>query len=165
MASLILQVNLESREVDVPAGTTLLGVLRDDLALTGTKFGCGHGECGACCVLLDGSVVPACTLTVEQAAGKSVTTIEGLARAELHPVQRAFVEEDAMQCGFCTSGMIISAVALLSRVPDPAEDEIRHALARHLCRCGVYLRAIRAVQSAARARSHAVSESIVTGTV
>lgn len=147
---LTLTVNREERHVDVPAGTSLLGVLRDDLGLTGAKYGCGHGACGACYILLDGQAVPACTTPAESAVGKAVTTIEGLVRdGALHAVQRAFEDVDAMQCGYCTAGMIISAAALLARTPHPTDDDIRHALAPHLCRCGVYTRAVRAVAQAA----------------
>lgn len=143
-------VNGTLRELDVPAGAALLDVLRDELGLTGVRFGCGHGVCGACFVLVDGEALPACKLSVEEVAGKAVGTIEGLAEeGELHPVQRAFVEEDAMQCGFCTSGMIVSAAALLARNHQPSEAEIRTALSPHLCRCGVYGRAVRAVRRAA----------------
>jgi nicotinate dehydrogenase subunit A len=146
-----LSINGSACDVDVPPGTTLLGVLRDDLGLTGARFGCGHGVCGACYVLADGEAVPACKMTVEETAGKEIVTIEGLARGgSLHPVQQAFVEEDAMQCGYCTSGMLISAAALLGHSPNPTEKEIREALAPHLCRCGVYLRALRAVRRAIR---------------
>jgi aerobic-type carbon monoxide dehydrogenase small subunit (CoxS/CutS family) len=144
-----LAVNGQVRDADVPAGTSLLSVLRDDLGLTGTRYGCGHGACGACYVLADGQPVAACTLSVEEAAGKTLVTVEGLAEGEtLHPVQRAFLEEDAMQCGYCTAGMLVSAVALLARTPHPTDDEIRGALAPHLCRCGVYVRAVRAVRRA-----------------
>jgi nicotinate dehydrogenase subunit A len=146
-----LKVNGQAREADVPLGTTLLGVLRDDLALTAARFGCGHGACGACYVLVDGRAVPACMTSVEESAGKNITTVEGLAKdGELHPVQRAFVEEDAMQCGYCISGMLISSAALLAETPHPSDAQIREALAPHLCRCGVYLRAIRAVRRAAQ---------------
>ncbi len=147
----IIKVNGASREVDVSIGTTLLSVLRDSLGLTGTRFGCGQGTCGACVVLLNGSPAPACMTKIEELGDRSIVTIEGLARGdELHPVQRAFLAEDAFQCGYCTSGMICASVALLERVPSPTEDEIRTALAPHLCRCGVYLRAIRAVKQASR---------------
>jgi aerobic-type carbon monoxide dehydrogenase small subunit (CoxS/CutS family) len=146
-----LKVNGSVREVDVPPGTLLLGVLRDDLGLTGARYGCGHGVCGACYVLADGRAVAACMVGVEEAVGKEITTVEGLARGEaLHAVQQAFVEEDAMQCGYCTGGMLISAVALLAQRPHPTDDEIRDALAPHLCRCGVYLRALRAVKRVIR---------------
>jgi len=147
---LALSVNGERREVDVPPNTTLLSVLRDDLALTGTRYGCGRGQCGACYVIADDRAVASCLLTADQAARMEITTIEGLATGEtLHPVQKAFVDEDALQCGYCTSGMVISAAALLGRDPNPDETSIRDALAGNLCRCGVYGRAIRAVQKAA----------------
>ena len=146
-----LNVNRHYYEADVQAGTPLLTVLRDDLGLTGTRFGCGQGVCGACYVLADGQPVASCMMSIEDAAGKNIVTIEGLSSgATLHPVQRAFLEEDAMQCGYCISGMLISAVALLAQTPHPAETEICDALAPHLCRCGVYLRAIRAVKRAAQ---------------
>jgi len=147
----VLTVNHQDRTVESPAGTSLLTVLRDELGLTGARFGCGHGKCGACVVLVDGQPLPACTSRWEDVSGRSIVTIEGLASGDtLHPVQQAFLEEGAMQCGYCTSGMILSAVALLERAPSPSEAEIRSALAPHLCRCGVYLRAIRAVQAASR---------------
>ena len=147
-----LTVNGSAREVDVPRSATLLSVLRDDLGLTGTRYGCGSGQCGACYVMANGRAVPSCLMSVDQASAMEIVTIEGLARnGELHPVQAAFAAEDAMQCGYCTSGMIVSAAALLTREPKPSEDEIREALAPNLCRCGVYVRAIRAVQRAAGA--------------
>lgn len=127
-----------------------LSALRDDLGLTGTRFVCGHGVCGACVVLADGVPVPSCMLTAREAVGKQIVTIEGLAsEGGLHRVQRAFLDEDALQCGYCTSGMILSAVALLERTPRPTDDQIRDALAPHLCRCGVYGRVLRAVKKAA----------------
>ncbi len=147
-----LTVNGAARDIDVPRRTTLLSALRDDLSLTAARYGCGAGQCGACYVLADGRATPACLMTVDQAQGLAIVTVEGLAsNGELHPVQRAFAEEDAMQCGYCTSGMLISAAALLAREPHPDEAEIREALAPNLCRCGVYLRAIAAVQRAAGA--------------
>ena len=146
-----LTVNGLAREADVSLGSTLLSVLRDDLGLTAARYGCGQGVCGACYVLADGRATPSCMMTVEEAAGKNIVTLEGLARdGELHPVQRAFLGEDAMQCGYCISGMLISAAALLDHAPHPSEAEIRDALAPHLCRCGVYQRAIRAVRRAAQ---------------
>jgi len=149
-----LRVNRADREVDVPRGTTLLEVLRDDLGLTGTRYGCGRGQCGACYVLADSGrgprAVASCLLAVDQAAAVEITTIEGLARdGKPSAVQDAFVAEDAMQCGYCTSGMVISAAALLVSSPQPSDAEIRDALAGNLCRCGVYTRAIRAVKRAA----------------
>ena len=147
---LALTVNGKRRDVDVPPNTTLLSVLRDDLGLTGTRYGCGRGQCGACYVIADKRAVASCLLTADQATRMEITTVEGLARGdELNPVQQAFVAEDALQCGYCTSGMIISASALLARDPEPDEISIRDALAGNLCRCGVYGRAIRAVQRAA----------------
>ena len=143
---LALSVNGERHEVDVPPNTTLLTLLRDDLDLTGTRYGCGRGQCGACYVIADSRAVASCVLTADQAARMDITTIEGLAKgSHLDPVQQAFIDEDAMQCGYCTSGMVISAAALLGRDPRPDEISIRDALAGNLCRCGVYGRAIRAV--------------------
>jgi len=147
---LTLTVNGQRHEVDVPPNAALLSVLRDDLRLTGTRYGCGRGQCGSCYVLADSRAVASCLLTADQASRMEITTVEGLASGdELHPLQRAFVEEDAMQCGYCTSGMLISAAALLAREPEPDEVMIRDALASNLCRCGVYGRAIRAVRRAA----------------
>ncbi len=144
-------MNGERHEVDVPPNATLLSVLRDDLGLTGTRYGCGRGQCGACYVIADGRAVASCLLTADQAARMAITTVEGLADGSLHPVQQAFIDLDAMQCGYCTSGMVISAAALLAHDPKPDEISIRDALAGNLCRCGVYGRAIRAVQKAASA--------------
>ncbi len=147
---LVLTVNGTTHELDAPPSASLLSVLRDDLGLTGTRFGCGSGQCGACFVIADGRAVASCLVPARQAADRDITTIEGLAKGEtLHPVQAAFIAEDAMQCGYCTSGMIISAAALLARDAAPDEAAIRDALAGNLCRCGVYGRAIRAVQRAA----------------
>jgi aerobic-type carbon monoxide dehydrogenase small subunit (CoxS/CutS family) len=147
---LALTVNGERRDVDVPPNTSLLSVLRDDLGLTGTRYGCGRGQCGACYVIADKRAVAACLLMADQAARMGITTVEGLANGdELSPVQKAFIAEDALQCGYCTSGMVISASALLARDPQPDEISVRDALAGNLCRCGVYGRAIRAIQRAA----------------
>ena len=147
---LALTVNGERRDVEVPPNTSLLSVLRDDLGLTGTRYGCGRGQCGACYVLADSRAVASCLITADQATRMEITTVEGLARgAELTPVQQAFVDEDALQCGYCTSGMVISATALLERAPHPTEAEVRESLSTNLCRCGVYGRAIRAVLRAA----------------
>lgn len=144
-----LRVNGADRDVDVPRGATLLSVLRHDLGLTGARFGCGAGQCGACFVIVDGRAVASCLLTVGQAAGREITTVEGLARdGALTPLQQAFVDGDAMQCGYCTSGMLISATALLAKDPQPNDAAIRDALAANLCRCGVYTRAIAAVKRA-----------------
>jgi nicotinate dehydrogenase subunit A len=150
---LVLTVNGTTRELDAPPSASLLGVLRDDLGLTGTRFGCGSGQCGACFVIADGRAVASCLMPARQAGDREITTIEGLANGEtLHPVQEAFIAEDAMQCGYCTSGMIISGAALLARDAAPDEAAIRDALAGNLCRCGVYGRAIRAVRRAAETR-------------
>jgi len=146
-----IDVNGQVHRVEAALGTPLLAVLRGTLGLRGVHFGCGHGMCGACVVLVDGRPTAACTTNIEDVVGRPVVTIEGLADGEtLHPVQRAFLDEGALQCGYCTSGMILSAVALLKRAPSPTESQIREALAPHLCRCGIYLRAIRAVERAAR---------------
>ena len=145
-----LSVNGARHYVDVPLNATLLSVLRDDLGLTGTRYGCGRGQCGACYVIADSRAVASCLITADQAARMEITTIEGLGKdSRLHPVQQAFIDEDAMQCGYCTSGMVISAAALLGHDPNPDEMSIRDALAGNLCRCGVYGRAIRAVLKAA----------------
>src|SRR5438477_1531784 len=132
-----LRINGAEHPVDVPRSATLLSVLRDDLGLTGTRYGCGIGRCGACFVIADSRAVASCLLIAEQAGRMEITTIEGLASgATLHPVQEAFVAEDAMQCGYCTSGMVISAAALLEHISHPTEPEIRESLAGNLCRCG-----------------------------
>ena len=145
-----LRVNGRARDIEVPRTTTLLSALRDDLGLTGTRFGCGSGQCGACFVLVDGRAVASCVLAADQAAGREITTVEGLAVGDrLSPLQTAFVALDAMQCGYCTSGMLISATALLATDPRPSDAAIRDALAANLCRCGVYGRAIAAVKRAA----------------
>jgi nicotinate dehydrogenase subunit A len=146
-----LHVNAAERALDIPPRTTLLSVLREDLGLTGTRYGCGVGQCGACFVLVNGRAVASCLMPAEQASGAEITTVEGLAPdGALSPLQRAFVERDAMQCGYCTSGMLISATALLARDVKPSDAAIRDALATNLCRCGVYGRAIDAVRSVAR---------------
>lgn len=145
-----LLVNGESHEVAVDAERTLLSVLRHELGLTGTKYGCGEGNCGACTVLLDKDTTRSCITPVVSAAGREVTTIEGLANGDtLHPVQDAFVEHTAFQCAYCTPGFIMSTVALLSRNPHPSDGEIRSALSGHICRCGAYVRILRAVRMAA----------------
>ena len=146
---LSIRVNGEEREASAP-DRNLLSYLRFDLGLTGTKYGCGEGLCGACTVLLDGQPLRACMATVGAAAGGSLTTIEGLAAdGELHPVQQAFVDESAMQCGYCIPGFIMTAVGLLSREAKPSALQIREALAENMCRCGTYQRIQRAVERAA----------------
>jgi len=146
-----LTVNGEKRTLDIPANVPLLWALRDDLGLTGTRYGCGAGQCGACFVIAGGRERASCLMTVDQAAREQleITTVEGLATADrLHPVQQAFIDEDAMQCGYCTSGMLIGAAALLMQDPHPNEATIKERMANHLCRCGVYNRVVRAVQRA-----------------
>ena len=128
----------------------LLWMLRETLRLTGTKYGCGMGQCGACTVLLDGAAVRSCSIPVAAIAGKSITTIEGLSRDCSHPVQQAWIAEQVAQCGYCQSGQILSAVALLARNSDPSDDEIDAAMAGNLCRCGTYLRIRRAIHRAAQ---------------
>lgn len=151
MPSVLLTVNGRQRRVDAPPDETLLSVLRNRLDLTGTKYGCGEGQCGACMVLLDGQAVPSCQTPVSEAAGKKIVTIEGLAQnGRLHPVQAAFLEAEAFQCGFCTPGMIVASVSLLKSNPSPSTEDIVGALARNVCRCCAYPRILEAVQSAAR---------------
>ncbi|MEJ2078378.1 MAG: (2Fe-2S)-binding protein [Acidobacteriota bacterium] len=144
-------VNDSAREVTTDRQRRLLDVLREDLGLTGSRFGCGEGQCGACTVLIDGKTTRSCITPIGSVEGKSVTTIEGLApTGTLHPVQQAFLDKGAMQCGYCTSGMIMSTVALLERNPDPSDAEIVTALNGNLCRCNGYARIIDAVRHAAR---------------
>jgi len=143
-------VNGRRYEREVDAHTRLLDLLRDELHLTGTKEGCGEGECGACTVILDGRAVNSCLVLAPQVDGKEVLTVEGLGRGrELHPIQRAFVENGAVQCGFCTPGFIMSTYALLSENPDPSDEEILTALEGNLCRCTGYTKIIVAVRYAA----------------
>lgn len=146
-----LHVNGTKRRVNASAGRSLLSVLRDDLDLTGAKYGCGEGQCGACTILLDGQAVRSCITRVSAAAGKRITTIEGLERdGALHPLQEAFLETGAMQCGYCTSGMIMSGVSLLAQNASPTEAEIVHAMQGNICRCGTYPRIVAAVRLASR---------------
>jgi len=145
-----LTINGEQRQVETAANQTLLYLLRDDLGLTGTKDGCREGECGACTVVLDGEPVNSCLVLAGQVDGHEVLTVEGLAHnGQLHAVQRAFVEAGAVQCGFCTPGVIMAAVALLSRNPKPSEYQIREALVGNLCRCTGYTKILDAVWLAA----------------
>jgi carbon-monoxide dehydrogenase small subunit len=143
-----LKVNGLGYSLEVDPHRTLLEVIRDDLGLTGTKLGCGGGECGACTVILDGKAVKSCLMLALDARGKEVWTIEGLSRGQvLHPLQQAFVERGAIQCGFCTSGMIMASKALLDENPRPSEQEVKDSLAGNLCRCTGYVKIIEAVLS------------------
>jgi aerobic-type carbon monoxide dehydrogenase small subunit (CoxS/CutS family) len=147
-----LQVNGTSYAVEIDSGRTLLSVLRGELGLTGTKEGCDDSECGACMVLIDGRPVNSCSYLALQAAGRQVTTVEGLASgATLHPLQQAFLEHGGVQCGFCTPGMLISATALLAANPHPTDDEIRTGLSGNLCRCSGYVGILAAVRRSAEA--------------
>jgi len=144
-----LRVNRKTHTVDAEPGDSLLFVLREDLQLTGTKYGCGEGQCGACSVLVDGQVKRSCVTSIESVVDHEVTTIEGLADGDrLHPVQEAFLEAEAFQCGYCTTGMVMAAAGLLRAVAKPSEEEIARRLDRNLCRCGTYHRIVRAVRLA-----------------
>jgi aerobic-type carbon monoxide dehydrogenase small subunit (CoxS/CutS family) len=154
MATIRLAVNGRPYTVDADPTTSLLSVLRDHLDLTGSKYGCGEGACGACTVLIDGQAQRSCITKAGTVAQKQITTIEGLARGDhLHPVQEAFLEAGAMQCAYCTSGMIMSAVALLSQNPHPRENEIVNFMDGNICRCGTYARIITAIEKAAKVMS------------
>ncbi len=146
-----IQVNGEPHELTIAPGDRLVDLLRDQLNLTGTKEGCGEGECGACTVNLDGKAVLSCLILAAQADGCKILTIEGLQRGpELHPLQKAFVSESALQCGYCTPGMIMAANALINKEPEPDEDSIRQNLSNNLCRCTGYDRPVKAIRKAAR---------------
>jgi nicotinate dehydrogenase subunit A len=147
---LTIEVNGVRRTVEAEPQTPLLYVLRNDLKLKGTRFGCGAGFCGACTVIIDGKAVPSCDIPVLEAAGKRVTTIEGIGKnGSLHPLQQAFIDEQAAQCGYCASGIIMAAKALLDTDPRASDAQIREALARNLCRCGTHQRILRAIRRAA----------------
>jgi nicotinate dehydrogenase subunit A len=146
-----LHVNGREREVAAEPKTPLLYVLRNDLALKGTRFGCGVGQCGACMVIMDGKAVPSCDTPLWAAEGKKITTIEGLgSREKPHPLQQAFLDEQAAQCGYCINGILMSAAALLQKNKNPTEEEIAAALDRNLCRCGTHVRILRAIRRAAK---------------
>jgi nicotinate dehydrogenase subunit A len=148
--SMMINVNGASHTVDADAETPLLYVLRNDLKLKGARFGCGLGQCGACMVIIDGKAVMSCDIPLSAVAGKSITTIEGIGGGErLHPLQQAFIEEQAAQCGYCVSGIIMTAKALLDATPRASDAEIKAALARNLCRCGTHQRILRAIHRAA----------------
>jgi aerobic-type carbon monoxide dehydrogenase small subunit (CoxS/CutS family) len=144
-----LNINGKKMTTDVDSAASLLSVLRNDLNLTGSKYGCGEGQCGACTVLLDGQPARSCITQVGRASGKQITTIEGLEQdGKLHPLQEAFIKADAMQCAYCTSGMIVAGAALLSKNPRPSRDEIITGMNGNICRCGTYQRIIDAIQIA-----------------
>lgn len=152
-----LTINDQAKEVadDTPE-RLLLWVLRDELGMTGTRFGCGAGDCGACTVMLDGVAVRSCQTPLNQVGGRAITTIEGLAQGEtLHPVQQAFIDEQVPQCGYCMSGQIMSAAALLDATPQPTDEQIVEAMRGNLCRCGTYVRIKRAIRRAAESKAGA----------
>ena len=149
MPEITLNVNGQDRKLELPAETPLLWALRDTLTLTGTKYGCGVGLCGACTVHLDGNAVRSCVTPVSAAAGKKVVTIEGLASGNSHPLQVAWIAEDVPQCGYCQSGQIMTAAALLAKNPSPSDDDITNAMTGNLCRCGTYNRIRKAIHRAA----------------
>jgi aerobic-type carbon monoxide dehydrogenase small subunit (CoxS/CutS family) len=146
-----LKINGATRRINVDSEKSLLSVLRDDLELTGSKYGCGEGQCGACTVLVGDSPARSCITKVGAVAGKPITTIEGIeSKTGLHPLQQAFLEADALQCGYCTSGMIMSGVALLNKNSNPNEEEIIRSMDGNICRCGTYPRIVAAINRAAR---------------
>ena len=149
MGQIAISINGQNKTADVDPKTPLLWVLRDVFGLTGTKYGCGIGQCGACTVILDGDAVRSCQTVVSRAAGKQVTTIEGLSKDRSHAVQRAWIEEQGPQCGYCQSGQIMSAVVLLKAKPNPTDGDINDAMSGNICRCGTYHRIRRAVHRAA----------------
>ena len=157
----VLNINGSDRSVDVEADTPLLWVLRDELQLTGTKFGCGLGLCGACTVLLDGKTIRSCVVPVSAVAGHPITTIEGLSKDKSHPVQQAWIAESVPQCGYCQSGMILSTVALLESNPNPTDQEIDMAVT-NICRCGTYNRVRKAIHRAARMQGNDESSKPTT---
>jgi aerobic-type carbon monoxide dehydrogenase small subunit (CoxS/CutS family) len=147
-----LYINGSKSRIDAESDRSLLSALRDDLDLTGSKYGCGEGQCGACTVLIDGQATRSCITTVGAAAGKKIVTIEGLEQdGRLHPIQESFLEADALQCGYCTPGMIMSGVALLAKNTNPSEQEIVQFMQGNVCRCGTYPRIVTAIRKAARA--------------
>ena len=151
-AAIQFKLNDKPVRMTVDGDRRLLWVLRSDLGLTGGKYGCGEGYCGACTVLVDGEAMHSCRVRMNEVQGREVVTIEGLAKnGELHPVQKAFVEHDALQCGFCTPGMILRAVALLRKNPQPSREQVLEFMEENLCRCGAYTRVVLAIESAALA--------------
>ncbi|WP_422360007.1 (2Fe-2S)-binding protein [Reichenbachiella sp.] len=150
MAQFTLNINSNTHQVDVAPDTPLLWVLRDHIDLVGTKFGCGIGQCGACTVHLDGVATRSCLLPISSIADKSITTIEGLSENGDHPVQKAWIEHDVAQCGYCQSGQIMNAASLLDRTPNPTDEDIAQAMNGNICRCGTYTRIKAAIQTAAK---------------
>jgi isoquinoline 1-oxidoreductase alpha subunit len=150
MATINLNINGKKQAVDVDPKTPVLWVLRDHLNLVGTKYGCGMAQCGACTIIMEGNAVRSCTLPVSAVANKAITTIEGLSENADHPVQKAWLEHDVPQCGYCQAGQIMTAVALLKKNPSPSDDEIESAMNGNLCRCGTYLRIKAAIKTAAK---------------
>ncbi|REK19485.1 MAG: (2Fe-2S)-binding protein [Planctomycetota bacterium] len=147
-----LRVNGAAHQVDVAGRRKLLGILRDDLGLTGSKYGCGEGQCGACTVLVDGVAAKSCVAVASALAGREITTIEGLATGDkLHPVQQAFIDHDAMQCGYCTPGMVMAGAALVENNREPSDEQIVEAMQGNICRCGTYQRIVAALRQAAAA--------------
>ena len=150
MPAYTLQINGRAHRVEGDARDNLLSVIRYDVGLTGTKFGCGEGHCGACTVLIDGEAARSCVTPLSSAAGRTITTIEAVADGDrLHPVQQAFLDAEAFQCGYCTPGMVMSTIALLKNTPSPSEQDIARLMDRNVCRCGDYARIVRAVRLAA----------------
>ena len=154
MSNITLKVNGKTHAVDVDPSTPLLYILRNDLGLQGPRFGCGLGQCGACTVIMEGNAVRSCSVPVSSAQNRSITTLEGLGTVEHpHPLQAAFIEEQAAQCGYCMNGMIMVSKVLLDKNPHPTDDQIKQALNGNLCRCGSHLRVIRAVKRAASVKA------------
>ena len=150
MARYVLRVNGKDREVDAEPGDSLLSVLRYDFGLTGSRYGCGEGQCGACTVLLDGAGARSCVTRVGSVGTKAISTIESLAYGDrLHPVQQAFLDAEAFQCGYCTSGMIMATVGMLKTNPNPSEQDIARLMDRNVCRCGTHIRIVQAIRRAA----------------
>jgi aerobic-type carbon monoxide dehydrogenase small subunit (CoxS/CutS family) len=150
MARYVLRVNGQDREVDAEPGDSLLSVLRYDFGLTGSHYGCGEGQCGACTVLADGAAIRSCVTRVGSVGAKAIVTVEAIARGDrLHPVQQAFLDAEAFQCGYCTSGMVMAVVGLLKTNPNPSEQDIARLMDRSVCRCGTYPRIVKAVRLAA----------------
>ncbi len=153
--AITLTVNHQERQLQVPPDTALLYILRNDLKLNGPKYGCGLGECGSCSVLIDGRAVRSCSIPVKSVIGKSVITLEGLGdQTSPHPVVQAFIEMQAAQCGYCMNGMILGTIALLSKIPQPTDEQIRQSLMHYLCRCGTHLEIMQAVKLAAKLMSN-----------